>query len=50
MISESAICLGDEISRDDVPGGFWTPASAMGTKLIDRLVKNAGLTFDMIEA
>jgi short subunit dehydrogenase-like uncharacterized protein len=50
MISESAICLGDEISRDDVPGGFWTPASAMGTKLIDRLVRNAGLTFDMIDA
>ena len=50
MISESAICLGDEISQDEVPGGFWTPASAMGTKLIDRLVKNAGLTFDMIDA
>jgi len=49
MISESAICLGDEISRDEVPGGFWTPASAMGTKLIERLVRNAGLTFGMID-
>jgi short subunit dehydrogenase-like uncharacterized protein len=50
MISEAAICLGDEVSRDEVPGGFWTPASAMGTKLIDRLVRNAGLTFDMVDA
>lgn len=50
MISEAAMCLGDEVSRDEVPGGFWTPASAMGTKLIDRLVRNAGLTFDMVDA
>jgi short subunit dehydrogenase-like uncharacterized protein len=43
MLSESAICL----AKDDLDtaGGFWTPASAMGQPLIDRLVTNAGLTF-----
>ncbi|MEQ1755531.1 MAG: saccharopine dehydrogenase NADP-binding domain-containing protein [Micropepsaceae bacterium] len=49
MISEAAICLAHETDHKDVPGGFWTPASAMGTRLIDRLVRNAGLTFDMLE-
>src|SRR5215470_1825845 len=43
MISECAICL----LRDtpDVPGGFWTPGSAMRHKLIKRLADHAGLTF-----
>jgi short subunit dehydrogenase-like uncharacterized protein len=43
MISECAICL----LRDtpDVPAGIWTPAAAMGHKLIKRLVEHAGLTF-----
>jgi short subunit dehydrogenase-like uncharacterized protein len=43
MIAESAICLVKDAS--DTPGGIWTPAPAMGQKLIDRLVANAGLTF-----
>ncbi len=43
MLGESAVCLAkDELSCD---GGFWTPASAMGQTLIDRLQENAGLTF-----
>ena len=43
LISECAICL----LRDggDVPGGIWTPGSAMQHKLIKRLEANAGLTF-----
>ena len=43
MLAESAVCLAkDELSCG---GGFWTPASAMGTNLIDRLIAKAGLTF-----
>jgi short subunit dehydrogenase-like uncharacterized protein len=42
MIAESAIGLGMTI---DTPGGVWTPGAAMGRRLIDRLVANAGLTF-----
>ena len=46
MLAEAAVCL----AKDDIQvgGGFSTPASAMNRKLIDRLVKNAGLTFEMM--
>lgn len=45
MIAESALCL----LRDstDTGGGIWTTAPAMGSKLIKRLVDNAGLTFEV---
>ena len=47
MIAESAVCLAkDELS---VGGGFWTPATAFGETLIDRLTRNAGLTFEVVE-
>jgi len=43
MIAESAVCL---LKNPDVAsGGIWTPASALGSLLIDRLQENAGLTF-----
>jgi short subunit dehydrogenase-like uncharacterized protein len=45
MLSESAVCL----ARDDlaVGGGFWTPSTAMGDALLDRLTKYAGLGFSV---
>jgi len=47
MLSESAICLAqDELS---VEGGFWTPVSAMGEALLQRLTGNAGLSFSILE-
>jgi short subunit dehydrogenase-like uncharacterized protein len=45
MISESAICLLK--NPDATGGGIWTPASAMGSLLIERLQDNAGLTFQL---
>lgn len=43
MLAESAVCLAkDEIA---VGGGFWTPASALGESLLQRLQTNAGLSF-----
>lgn len=45
MISESAVCLLE--NPKTVAGGIWTPAPAMGSLLIDRLQKNAGLTFQL---
>jgi short subunit dehydrogenase-like uncharacterized protein len=45
MLSECAVCLAkDELG--DV-GGVLTPATAMAAPLIDRLRKNAGLTFEL---
>jgi len=45
MIVESAVCLLD--NPDAASGGIWTPASALGSLLIDRLQQNAGLTFQL---
>lgn len=46
MIAQSALCLAlDEL---DTPAGVRTPATAMGEVLIDRLVDQAGLTFEVL--
>jgi short subunit dehydrogenase-like uncharacterized protein len=45
MLSECAVCLAkDEL---DTAGGVWTPAAVMAKPLIDRLQKNAGLSFEL---
>jgi short subunit dehydrogenase-like uncharacterized protein len=44
MITEAALCLSDT-PRSTTPGGIWTPAAAMGGALVERLQRNAGLTF-----
>ncbi|WP_025646713.1 MULTISPECIES: saccharopine dehydrogenase family protein [unclassified Psychrobacter] len=49
MLAQSALCLAQDISRKDVKGGFWTPASAMGDKLIARLEEHSGLSFEVVE-
>ena len=46
MIAESALCLVQDCSN--LAGGIYTPAPSMGKKLIDRLIKKAGLTFDIV--
>ena len=43
MIAESALCLVNDCA--ELGGGIYTPAPAMGEKLITRLQANAGLTF-----
>jgi short subunit dehydrogenase-like uncharacterized protein len=50
MLAQSAACLAQDISKKELAGGFWTPASAMGDKLIDRLQQHAGLTFSVVES
>jgi len=44
MLTEAAICL----AKDDLKteGGCWTPVSAMGESLFERLKSNAGLSFE----
>jgi short subunit dehydrogenase-like uncharacterized protein len=42
MLAQAAICLAKDIP--DLPGGFWTPASAMKDHLITRLSAHAGVT------
>ncbi len=45
MLAEAGICLA--LDKLDVNGGFWTPSSAMGECLMNRLTSNAGLSFEL---
>jgi len=44
MLAETAIAL---VNAPDVPGGVWTPGAALQDRLVDRLSKHAGLTFEV---
>lgn len=46
MLGEAAVCLA--LDERKVGGGFWTPASAMGGQLQQRLASNAGLQFEFV--
>lgn len=48
MLGEAAACLALDTPKQLVGGGFWTPATAMGDRLIERLVKHAGLEFEAL--
>lgn len=48
MLGEAVVCLATETERDRVPGGFWTPATALGNRLIERLTAHAGITFEVL--
>jgi short subunit dehydrogenase-like uncharacterized protein len=45
MIAESAVCLVEDC--EELAGGIYTPAPALGQRLIARLVEHAGLNFRM---
>ncbi|MCP4384164.1 MAG: saccharopine dehydrogenase [Hyphomicrobiales bacterium] len=47
MLVEAALCL----AEDDIAvgGGFWTPASALGSLLRERVTAHAGLSFELME-
>ena len=50
MLGESAVCLANLTPRrDDEPGGFLTPAAAMGDALLERLRRNAEMTFEVMD-
>lgn len=48
MLGEAAVCLA-QLSKEDKAGGFWTPSSAYGLTLVNRLTQHAGLTFDVLD-
>ena len=47
MLGESAVGFLD-LDSSDVGGGFWTPASAFGDALVERLEAHAGVRFDVL--
>lgn len=49
MLGEAAVCLALDIPKAQVPGGFWTPSTALGEALRARLVAHAGVAFTVVE-
>ncbi|MBH0063798.1 MULTISPECIES: saccharopine dehydrogenase family protein [Psychrobacter] len=49
MLAQAALCLAQDVSKETVGGGFWTPASAMGDQLLTRLEEHAGLSFEVVD-
>jgi short subunit dehydrogenase-like uncharacterized protein len=46
MLSEAAVAFLD-LDPEQTAGGFWTPASAFGDALVERLEAHAGVRFDV---
>jgi short subunit dehydrogenase-like uncharacterized protein len=49
MLGQAAACLAQDITRRQKSGGFWTPASIFGDRIIDRLQAHAGLRFELLD-
>jgi short subunit dehydrogenase-like uncharacterized protein len=49
MLGQAAACLALDCADGGRPGGFWTPATMFGDRLVERLTARAGLTFEVLE-
>jgi short subunit dehydrogenase-like uncharacterized protein len=49
MLGQAAACLALDIGKRDRSGGFWTPASIFGERLIERLRAHSGLEFETLD-
>jgi short subunit dehydrogenase-like uncharacterized protein len=49
MLGQAGACLAQDLSNSGVKGGFWTPATIFGDRLIARLTKHSGLTFEVLD-
>jgi short subunit dehydrogenase-like uncharacterized protein len=48
MLGQAAACLALDIAKGSPSGGFWTPATIFGDRLVERLRSAAGLTFERL--
>jgi short subunit dehydrogenase-like uncharacterized protein len=49
MLGQAAACLAGDIAKKQVAGGFWTPATVFGDRIVDRLQAHSGLTFEVLD-
>ena len=49
ILGQAAACLAFDVPRTEKPGGFWTPATIFGSRLVERLRSHADLQFEIIE-
>jgi short subunit dehydrogenase-like uncharacterized protein len=48
MIAEAGACLAMDVDKQAVPGGFGTPATVLGDKLIERLHRHGQMQFSVL--
>jgi short subunit dehydrogenase-like uncharacterized protein len=48
MLGQAAACLTLDVDKAAAPGGFWTPATIFGDRLIQRLMTHSGLSFELV--
>ena len=48
MLGQAAACLALDVGKSEKAGGFWTPATVFGDKLVERLTARAGLAFETL--
>jgi short subunit dehydrogenase-like uncharacterized protein len=48
MLGQATACLALDIDKVATAGGFWTPATIFGDRLIERLTHRSGLTFELV--
>jgi short subunit dehydrogenase-like uncharacterized protein len=49
MLGQAGACLAQDLGDSGVKGGFWTPATIFGDRLIARLTRHSGLTFEVLD-
>jgi len=49
MLGQAGVCLARDVDREQVGGGFWTPATALDGQLLERLQNASGMTFELLE-
>lgn len=47
MLGQAAACLALDVPA--TPGGFWTPSTLLGERLLERLGARSGLVFDLLD-
>ena len=49
MLAQAAAFLARDLSKVEKPGGFWTPATLFGDRLIERLERHSGIAFTVLD-
>ncbi|MEP7300384.1 MAG: saccharopine dehydrogenase NADP-binding domain-containing protein [Caldimonas sp.] len=48
MLGQAAACLALDVDKAATAGGFWTPATIFGDRLIQRLMEHSGVSFEVL--
>jgi short subunit dehydrogenase-like uncharacterized protein len=49
MLGQAGVCLAKDLAGGELPGGFWTPSTAMDGQLLERLRAYSGLQFELLD-